>query len=376
MPRDCDHILDLIQKTYQHTGSRKQWKLIMSGLQKIFRLHNLTILEVDVPERLSKTILHWDVEEKYLELYSERYAKINLSDRGGYILPMKSGNVKTDTDIDSFGEFRRLPIYKDFFEPQGSYHFLGAILGVSDNMFYLLSAQRTQKTGAYSPQDKRTMEAIIPHLGNRIDIEKRLALSRHDYRSLGTQRNPFVLLDHQLKVTFANKPAEKLLEQGDGISLTREGRLTASLPGCLAALRKSIEDAQAIHVGQGLCDPGLVKIKRPSGKQPYVLAIRPCCLDGLWTTDPTGVLVFINDPETMQGDLSAALMQTFGLTEAEAGVAFLLMRGLSPKHIAEVRGVSMPTIRSQIRSLMEKTYVSSQVEFVSLAFRTLGNTIV
>ena len=348
----------------------------MSELQKIFKLHNLTILEVDVPERLSKTILHWDVEEKYVDIYRERYAKINLSDRGGYIFPMKKGNVKTDTDIDSFGEFRRLPIYTDFFEPQGSYHFLGAILGVSENMFYLLSAQRTRKTGAYSPEDKRTMEAIIPHLGNRIDIEKRLDLPRHDHRSLGTQRNPFVLLDNQLKVTFANQPAEKILGQRDGISLTREGRLTASSPGCLAALRKSIEDAKAIRTGQGHGDPGLIKIRRPSGKQPYILAIRPCSFHGLWTMDPTGIMVIINDPEAKHRDLSAALMRAFGLTEAEARVAFLLMRGLSPKRIAEVRGVSMPTIRSQIRSLMEKTYVSSQVEFVSLAFRTLGNTIV
>jgi len=58
-----------------------------------------------------------------------------------------------------------------------------------------------------------------------------------------------------------------------------------------------------------------------------------------------------------------------GLTAAEARLAEALLLGLTPIDIAEQRNVSMPTVRTQLRSLFAKTGVTGQAELVKLLGR-------
>lgn len=55
-----------------------------------------------------------------------------------------------------------------------------------------------------------------------------------------------------------------------------------------------------------------------------------------------------------------------GLTPAEAEIVRRLIRGESRRTIAEARGVSMHTIDTQVRSVLEKLDVDSSSELVAL----------
>lgn len=66
------------------------------------------------------------------------------------------------------------------------------------------------------------------------------------------------------------------------------------------------------------------------------------------------------------GENEVALADAFNLTPAEARVAAYLAQGLAPKQIAAVCGVSPCTVRSQVRTLFEKTGVRRQPELVRL----------
>ena len=50
------------------------------------------------------------------------------------------------------------------------------------------------------------------------------------------------------------------------------------------------------------------------------------------------------------------------LTEAEKEVTFLLLKGLSNKEIAAIRGTSVPTVRSQTNAIYSKSGLSSRSE--------------
>jgi DNA-binding CsgD family transcriptional regulator len=66
-------------------------------------------------------------------------------------------------------------------------------------------------------------------------------------------------------------------------------------------------------------------------------------------------LVLITDPADGPVLAEPALQQLFGLTMAEAGVALALAAGRSAEEIAGARGVGLPTVRTQIRQILEKT---------------------
>jgi len=71
---------------------------------------------------------------------------------------------------------------------------------------------------------------------------------------------------------------------------------------------------------------------------------------------------------------SATLMKSlFDLTPSEARVASGIARGETPETIAASGGVAITTVRSQIRSVLEKTGTSRQSDLAGLLAR-LGAT--
>ncbi len=66
-------------------------------------------------------------------------------------------------------------------------------------------------------------------------------------------------------------------------------------------------------------------------------------------------LLLLGQPLRTANSVSAqALRAWFGLTPAQARIAALLARGLDAKSVAEACGVSMPTVRTQIRQILDR----------------------
>jgi DNA-binding CsgD family transcriptional regulator len=59
---------------------------------------------------------------------------------------------------------------------------------------------------------------------------------------------------------------------------------------------------------------------------------------------------------------ASQLRQAFDLSAAEATVAESLLEGLSPNEYAQKSGVSIATVRTQLRAIYEKTGTRSQAE--------------
>ncbi|MCB9961633.1 MAG: hypothetical protein H6847_06755 [Hyphomonas sp.] len=65
--------------------------------------------------------------------------------------------------------------------------------------------------------------------------------------------------------------------------------------------------------------------------------------------------------------LNAVLETAFGLTQAETRIVQCLVEGCSVSRIAEMRGSSLATVRTQIRAIYDKAGAHSQVELMHLA---------
>ncbi|MEM1153145.1 MAG: helix-turn-helix transcriptional regulator [Pseudomonadota bacterium] len=75
------------------------------------------------------------------------------------------------------------------------------------------------------------------------------------------------------------------------------------------------------------------------------------------------------DPMNPGAVFITGLEVLYGLTAAEAQVCRLLIDGLSYGDIADTRGVTLETIKSQAKSILAKTGVSSRSALVRLALR-------
>lgn len=85
---------------------------------------------------------------------------------------------------------------------------------------------------------------------------------------------------------------------------------------------------------------------------------------GLSTPLPKDAVVFIAPDREAASDEPKMYRETFGLTPAEARLAACLKDGLSLKEAAEKLGLSVNTVRNQVKSVFEKLGVNRQSDLI------------
>jgi DNA-binding CsgD family transcriptional regulator/PAS domain-containing protein len=155
------------------------------------------------------------------------------------------------------------------------------------------------------------------------------------------------------RIAYANAAAVRILRCGDGLTGHR---------GVLGCADREAAAALSCRIGRAVSAGGENCLFVPIGDdgQFYRLSISPLRHGG------EEVLVLVEDCDRKRFESPVRLEQLLGLTHAEAQLAANLCEGLSIEAIAERRGVSRNTARSQMQRVLEKAGVSRQAELVGL----------
>lgn len=160
-----------------------------------------------------------------------------------------------------------------------------------------------------------------------------------------------------------NKVAQAIVDQGDGIKISRDG-LQGERNGQLINLKDVFErqDNQARKKKRGSGTAGgAVSIERPSGNRPYSVVVTPLRTESRYfDSDRPAALVFMSDPEVVPAFKETQLSSLYGLTPAEARLAKLLAQDLSLTEASEELGVSQHTVRTHIKRIFSKTTTERQ----------------
>lgn len=180
--------------------------------------------------------------------------------------------------------------------------------------------------------------------------------------------DPVVLIDTSGSILNCNAAATLVVEADDGISILdnrlRFGNMPAE-PYFHSLLQRAGDDCLQ-PAGRSFVVP------RPSGKRPYLVAIRP--LPPPATTQDLPVpesrsaaaIVAIRDPESFVGVDPGLLSQSYDLSPTEIELAVALDGGATVRTVADRRGVAITTVRSQLYALMGKVYVTRQIDLIRL----------
>jgi len=152
--------------------------------------------------------------------------------------------------------------------------------------------------------------------------------------------------------------------------IVRGGRILRIEGGRLKA-RRSAEDRElADCVGRAIRDDNSVcrtmLVADAQGERRLMLDVARLRRGAYSLGHEPAVMVIARDERARIRTAAAAVGSKFGFTSAETAIAEALARGCSPEQIAVERGVSLNTVRTQIRSIFDKAGVTRQAELTRL----------
>jgi DNA-binding CsgD family transcriptional regulator len=239
-----------------------------------------------------------------------------------------------------------------------------------------VALHRTRKAGRYESEDIDRFAVIYPHLERALGIGSRLgslaALHQCTIEVLDRHTAAIVFLDERKCMVYANRNAEALRSNGDGVQLSATG-ITLARGDDHRRMQRLIDGAlTSMHVS-GAAPGGIMLVQRPSGKRPYLLLVAPVSQRyPVLATSRPAVCLMLSDPESKKPPASSHLRAGFGLTEAEARLAVLLAAGENLRSIAEKLGITYGTARTRLAIVFQKTDTRRQAELVKLLLSTLA----
>jgi DNA-binding CsgD family transcriptional regulator len=288
---------------------------------------------------------------------------------------MHRGVVVAGEDLVPLGRLQRSRIYNEFSAAAGMGSMLGSILfdgreAQGELPFTNLCWYRPPGKEGFGRDDKRLLSSLLPHLqqGLRLQWQMQRA-SLHAFATACEGGGPplaSIVLDWSGRIAYTNARADALLAGGRALLRCKDGQLSAlgqqssptlaeGLARCQAtrrAVRMLVREESSGELFRATLNP------LPADANTHLGVFRrPCCL------------LLIELPRDDMRETLQLLRQLYGLTAAEMEVLTGLANGMTAEQVAQLKGRSIATVRTQVRGLLAKTGNERQADLVRMVAR-------
>ena len=283
---------------------------------------------------------------------SPRFTRLRAAAHPGFL---------REIDIYANEEFKTEPFYREHIYPYGLGWAAATTFVLPTKELLLVSMERLYDRGPVEPAIVRQLDALRPHLARSSLIAARLQLqqARAVAEALALIGLPALVFDKSGKVLAANSLIEPLT---DAIRWRAQDHFSLKDANADALFRQAIAtiNAEGSPVTRSFAVRGA---EASAAKVAHVIPIRGTARDIFVRC--AGVLVLT--PVALPNAPPVELVQSlFDLTPTEARVARGLTAGQTVEEIASTGNISVTTVRSHVRALLEKTGCRRQVEAVAL----------
>lgn len=290
---------------------------------------------------------------------------------------MKKDVVITGTELVSHSELQRTAFYNEFGKQAGMERMLGSVVfdGSAEHgvPFTNLCWYRSDGGDDFSARESRQLRRLLPHIQQAVKTQRQLRSlqlrSMIDRAAVEAASCGWLLLDGQARIISGNPCGQNLLAGAPALVRTAQGRVVAL--GRRAAPAFTELFAACLRYGHTV--PFLVQDAATGTLLKGSLSALPAEMDTFAGAfyDHRYLLV-IAMPQTERGEIIARVGELFRLTGAERQVLQHLLDGDSADAIARARGAGVSTVRTQIRSILDKTGMARQLDLVNMVSRLLG----
>jgi DNA-binding CsgD family transcriptional regulator len=263
-------------------------------------------------------------------------------------------------------EIERDIIYREFGKPQlNAFYIMGAKFGSSGGESVTIGFHRSAKKGAFAADHKKQLASHAGLLQSCLKGHQRFRLLSRE-TALATAKP-----SNQLRIV-ADSAGQILSITGFGALYDRSKFAQRLIQVFAQRAVSRIEQATAAACANRIPHDEFVGLSVHGLELLFAVTRSPSAwwIDG--TTPTSLILVKPLRAEGSSAEKIARIRKVFHLTPAEARVALALADGHAPKAYADAQGVSVETVRSQIKTIYQKMDVQRQAELVALVATILN----
>jgi PAS domain-containing protein/DNA-binding CsgD family transcriptional regulator len=281
--------------------------------------------------------------------------------------------VRFSDEILPVEAFRQSEFYRDFARHHGQDYMMIGALGDVGRSLLVLYRDRIP----FTDTERLTLSRLLPHALKTLELRKRLGVDQRvatfQAAALEASASRILVVDAGLQVHYANRAALEAIESRNS-SLTLR-RSLMRLDGCLGELvarngqdtvrlRQAIVDAAGQSRSSAFRLAGLPDAEHAVFDEACYACPLPqdTAIPGLPAALGLAMLV-VQALRPPAGPPPSLLMELFGLSGSEAGVAVAMLGGRSAEEVAAERRVSLDTVRTQLRAVLRKSDASNLRDF-------------
>ncbi|GAB2179525.1 helix-turn-helix transcriptional regulator [Dongia sp. agr-C8] len=332
---------DVMLRLVRKTGAR-------SGI--FYDHHNVT--------RQSRILGMEGFEEHTLLRYEQYYGALDPWHKAGLSWPV--GSVAQTPALIPDSELKRTEFYQDHLRPQKLFYAMGGPVERTHSHMAVFGIQGSYENGFFSPEIQALVTALAPHFRRAYRMQEALDSVRREGMAFETVlhllRQPVLVVDREARLSFTNAAGEQLLREATLLRLAG-GRLRAAHRADVAAFAAALAP-------EGAVGPGSLALRRAGAKAPVIVRVMPLRRPNRAEWSGRIALMVELPPPPRGLDTWAA---AFRLSPAETRLWAALTVGRRLIEIADESGVSVNTLRVQLRTLFQKTGVHRQADLLRLA---------
>ena len=365
----------LIERIYGAALDPSQWTEFLWGFASALGSHGAIIwandfssgtAEIAHPGDSLFTSLGFGAAE--LASFTNYYAQKNvwLEDPRMHV----GGTVVNSSALFPDERLKRTEYWGDWLRPQDIFYSAAAVVEKRNDRSMNVTVVRSERAGRYTDAELALIGELIPHLKTGFALHRKLhRLDALVNATVGVmERVPFgvALIDESGQVMHMNTAASTLIEQSANVLQVSSNAFhcaRASDEAKLAHLVASSVRTGSAKPGEAGSAGGGMRLSALDGAQIH-LFIAPL---PSWSSpfgERCAAAVFLSRPTSIFASLLASLRAAHGMTLAEARLTEALVNGLSPREYAEAQGLSLNTVRTQIKTAAAKVGASRQMDLV------------
>jgi len=318
----------------------------------------------------------WGFGKAGIKAYIDYFYQFDVWTNGLRGLPQSKFHASHEIYPDD--EMLKTKVYNDYALGLGIRHGVGAFFAVPYTSRYIhFAGARRADQGRYSPATTVQLNQLIPHLQQFMhlrtrfgDLQGRVACMEQALTRMGTA---VFVCNQDGKILYHTAQAEELLRTCSELFAPNR-ILSTKQKQANTKLKALIQNAAAASRGE-VCSPGgALRVDEADGVlEMIVTPIRYAPPGGMLGASSPCAAVFVREggaPRMIAPEILSAL---YNLSMAESDIAIRMSQGVSIAHIAELRGVSVQTVRKQTKILYQKTGTAGQSDLVALVGASLAS---